>query len=183
MSTEVKAKTNANAGNNNKHRHYRKNPAKKPVVKKTQEAPSQQQEEQEEGSSSSEDDDQDGELCFICTEPIKTFAVAPCDHRTCHKCTLRLRALYETRNCAYCKAEQKVVIFTQDAEKPFDNYNENETPFTDKKLSIKFETQDMYKEAMHMLEYNCPHAGCPETFKNWGELKQHVRKTHSLNIW
>jgi hypothetical protein len=43
------------------------------------------------------------ELCFICTEPITTFAVADCDHRTCHKCALRLRALYETRSCAYCK--------------------------------------------------------------------------------
>lgn len=94
MSTEVKAKTAANAGN--KHRHFRKNhskQAKKPVAKKAQE---------EEESASSEEDN-DGELCFICTEPIKTFAVAQCDHRTCHKCTLRLRALYDTRNCAYCK--------------------------------------------------------------------------------
>ncbi|KAG1121281.1 hypothetical protein G6F42_012581 [Rhizopus arrhizus] len=33
-----------------------------------------------------------------------------------------------------------------------------------------------------MLEYNCPHTGCSESFKNWGELKQHVRKSHSLNI-
>lgn len=47
--------------------------------------------------------DDEGELCFICTEPVITFAVAQCDHRTCHRCTLRLRALYETRNCAYCK--------------------------------------------------------------------------------
>lgn len=93
MSTEVKAKAAANAGNKN--RNFRKSHAKqtkKPAVKKAQE---------EEGSSSSEEDD--GELCFICTEPIKTFAVAQCDHRTCHKCTLRLRALYDTRNCAYCK--------------------------------------------------------------------------------
>ncbi|GAN04033.1 C2H2 finger domain protein [Mucor ambiguus] len=175
MSTEVKAKTTANAGN--KHRHPRKNPAKqakKPAVKKAHQ-------QEEEGTSSSQDDE-DGELCFICTEPIKTFAVAQCDHRTCHKCTLRLRALYDTRNCAYCKAEQKLVIFTQNAEKPFENYNADDTPFTDKKLNIKFETQDMYKEAMHMLEYNCPHTGCSETFKNWGELKLHVRKSHSLNI-
>lgn len=75
------------------------------------------------------------------------------------------------------------MVFTQDAEKPFENYTADDTPFTDKKLNIKFETQDMYKEAMHMLEYNCPHTGCAETFKNWGELKQHVRKSHSLNIW
>jgi hypothetical protein len=50
-----------------------------------------------------EEEEQEGELCFICTEPITIFAVSSCDHRTCHKCILRLRALYETRNCAYCK--------------------------------------------------------------------------------
>lgn len=55
-------------------------------------------------SNTDSSDEDEGELCFICTEPIVTFAVASCDHRTCHKCTLRLRALYETRNCAYCKA-------------------------------------------------------------------------------
>lgn len=50
----------------------------------------------------SESEDE-GELCYICTEPMETFAVAECGHRTCHRCTLRLRALYGTRNCAYCK--------------------------------------------------------------------------------
>lgn len=76
------------------------------------------------------------------------------------------------------------MIFTKDAEKPFDQYVEKDTPHADKKLNIKFETQEMYKEAMHMLDYNCPQQkDCSESFKNWSELKQHVRKAHSLNIW
>lgn len=51
---------------------------------------------------------EDGEThyCFICTEPIAIFAVAECNHRTCHLCSLRLRALYKTRNCAYCKVRK-----------------------------------------------------------------------------
>lgn len=81
------------------------------------------------------------------------------------------------------QAEQKVVIFTKDAEKPFDQYAEADTPFTDKKLGIKFETQEMYKDAKSMMDFNCPQKDCTECFKNWGELKFHVRKTHSLNIW
>lgn len=76
-----------------------------------------------------------------------------------------------------------MVLFTKEAEKPFDSYIESDTPFTDKKLNIKFETQEMYNEAMHMLDYNCPYDDCTETSKNWTELKQHVRKTHTLNIW
>jgi hypothetical protein len=49
------------------------------------------------------EEEEEEELCFICTEPVATFAVADCNHRTCHICSLRLRALYKTRNCAYCK--------------------------------------------------------------------------------
>ncbi|KAI9477923.1 MAG: hypothetical protein EXX96DRAFT_636421, partial [Benjaminiella poitrasii] len=127
-----------------------------------------------------EEEGDDEELCFICTEPVVTYAVGPCDHRTCHKCTLRLRALYKTRNCAYCKIEQKSVIFTSDAEKPFASFLPDDTPFTDKRLAIRFESQAIYKEAMHMLQYNCPQ--CGESSDDWFQLKLHVRKTHNLNI-
>ncbi|KAI8360898.1 hypothetical protein EDC96DRAFT_512933 [Choanephora cucurbitarum] len=125
--------------------------------------------------------EEEGELCFICTEPVSIFAVSECDHRTCHKCTLRLRALYETRNCAYCKAEQKWVLLTKDADKPFDQYIPSDTPFADKELNIRFETQEMYNETMNLLKYNCPH-DCQETANDLTELKLHVRKTHGLNL-
>jgi len=49
------------------------------------------------------EDDEDRPQCFICTENIVIFAVSDCNHRTCHLCSLRLRALYKTKNCAYCK--------------------------------------------------------------------------------
>ncbi|KAI8642574.1 hypothetical protein BD408DRAFT_443291 [Parasitella parasitica] len=168
----ITAKTNAttNAGNKSRRNHAKF--SKKPAQKTEQE--------EEDRSSSSEQED--GELCFICTEPIKIFAVGQCDHRTCHKCTLRLRALYDTRNCAYCKTEQTTVIFTKDAAKPFENFNKDDILFSDKKLNIRFETKEMFSEAMRMLDYNCPYGGCTEASRNWGELKQHVRKTHSLNI-
>lgn len=48
-------------------------------------------------------DDEDKPQCFICTDDIVIFAVSDCNHRTCHLCSLRLRALYKTKNCAYCK--------------------------------------------------------------------------------
>lgn len=45
----------------------------------------------------------DAEVCFICASPVVHTAVAPCNHRTCHICALRLRALYKTRACAHCR--------------------------------------------------------------------------------
>lgn len=41
----------------------------------------------------------------------------------------------------------------------------------------------MYKDAKSMMEFNCPQKECEESFKNWLELKHHVRKSHNLNIW
>lgn len=52
-----------------------------------------------EDSKSSNNED----ICFICADPILYHALGDCNHRTCHYCALRLRALYKNRNCAYCK--------------------------------------------------------------------------------
>jgi hypothetical protein len=95
-SVQENLKTKGSKSHNNmRSRNHRTKATKKPAQ------PVQDQGE-EEGACSSEDE---GELCFICAEPVVTYAVAQCDHRTCHRCTLRLRALYETRNCAYCKVK------------------------------------------------------------------------------
>lgn len=45
----------------------------------------------------------DGEVCFICASPIEHISIAPCNHQTCHICSLRMRALYKTRACAHCR--------------------------------------------------------------------------------
>jgi E3 ubiquitin-protein ligase ZNF598 len=43
------------------------------------------------------------EVCFICASPVEHYSVAPCNHRTCHICALRMRALYKTKDCAHCR--------------------------------------------------------------------------------
>ena len=40
-----------------------------------------------------EEDDDDGSLCFICAEVAQYWGVGECDHRTCHTCSVRRRAL------------------------------------------------------------------------------------------
>ena len=49
------------------------------------------------------DEDAEAEMCFICASWVVHNSVAPCSHRTCHICALRLRALYKTRACAHCR--------------------------------------------------------------------------------
>ncbi len=45
----------------------------------------------------------EAEVCFICASPVVHNSVAPCNHRTCHICALRMRALYKTKDCAHCR--------------------------------------------------------------------------------
>lgn len=45
----------------------------------------------------------DGTVCWICAEPVKYWSVSECNHRTCHVCALRLRALYKKLECTFCK--------------------------------------------------------------------------------
>jgi hypothetical protein len=46
------------------------------------------------------------DLCYICAEPVKYYALGTCSHRTCHVCSLRLRALYKKRECTFCKVSE-----------------------------------------------------------------------------
>lgn len=52
------------------------------------------------------DEPDDGEVCFICASTVEHTSVAPCNHRTCHICALRLRALYKNKACAHCRVCQ-----------------------------------------------------------------------------
>ena len=45
----------------------------------------------------------DIDICWICAEQVKYYAVSECNHRTCHVCALRLRALYKKMECTFCK--------------------------------------------------------------------------------
>lgn len=52
---------------------------------------------------SAPDTTEDAVVCHICAEPVKYYSVPKCDHRTCHVCALRLRALYKKQDCTFCK--------------------------------------------------------------------------------
>ena len=56
------------------------------------------------------DDDVEAEVCFICASPVVHNSVAPCNHRTCHICALRMRALYKNKDCAHCRVSTSLKI-------------------------------------------------------------------------
>lgn len=50
----------------------------------------------------------DSDVCWICAEPVKYYSLSECNHRTCHICAIRLRALYKKTDCTFCKVIARV---------------------------------------------------------------------------
>ncbi|KAG7442494.1 uncharacterized protein BT62DRAFT_905989 [Guyanagaster necrorhizus] len=121
----------------------------------------------------------DDAVCWICAEPVKYYSVSQCNHRTCHVCALRLRALYKKNDCTFCKEPQSSVIFTTSEDAPFLSFTDESTPYADTPLSILFETEEMMQESLILLRSNCPEGDCDFIAKGWADLKLHVRATHN----
>ncbi|GAA6009366.1 hypothetical protein JCM10207_003750 [Rhodosporidiobolus poonsookiae] len=152
----------------------------------------------------------DNAVCFICAEPVQYWALGSCSHRTCHTCSIRLRALYKKRECTFCKTECPTVIFTEDEEKSFEEYTPDLTPFSDAKLGILFETRAQLDDTLSLLRFNCPfkpalssaspdaastapdadpsasastaEPPCPQILAGWSDLKRHVRAAHHRTL-
>ncbi|KAG8732930.1 hypothetical protein FRC11_010023 [Ceratobasidium sp. 423] len=122
--------------------------------------------------------DSDEGICWICAEPVKFYALSECNHRTCHVCALRLRALYKRTDCTFCKHPQVSVIFTTSATKPYPDFTPNDIPFSDPKLQISFETKEMMEDTMILLRFNCPDADCDVIAQGWTDLKWHAKEKH-----
>ncbi|KAI8054665.1 hypothetical protein BDF22DRAFT_618912 [Syncephalis plumigaleata] len=120
--------------------------------------------------------------CFICTEPIKIFAVGECEHRTCHVCSLRLRALYKNKHCAYCKTELTWVIFTEDPIREYSSFGDTEAACVDSSLGIRYQYQETFAESTRLLKFSCPKEGCTAVVSHWGKLKAHARDEHRLSF-
>jgi hypothetical protein len=128
-------------------------------------------------------DPDDGEICFICASVVQHTAIAPCNHRTCHVCSLRMRALYKIKACAHCRTESDWVIFTDDANKDFEAFTPDSFYSTLDSLGIRFESQDILVDTEVLLRYNCPDSTCDVACLGWPDLFRHVQTAHGKKMW
>ena len=126
--------------------------------------------------------DEAEDVCFICAEKVEYSAVPECNHRTCHICALRLRALYQSNICAYCKTEQQNVIFTRDANRLYGDYRPEDLEVEDSKLGVRFETKQIMEDTIVLLRFNCSDKSCDFAANGWSDLRLHVRQVHHLQL-
>jgi E3 ubiquitin-protein ligase ZNF598 len=129
------------------------------------------------------DEPEDGEVCFICASPIQHTAVTPCNHRTCHICALRLRALYKVKTCAHCRTECDYVIFTDSPTKNFEEFSDSDFFKSLDNLGIHFENKESFTDTELLLRYNCPDADCDVACLGWPDLHRHVQTAHNKKMW
>lgn len=130
------------------------------------------------GQDDANTDEDDEDVCFICANPIQHHSVAPCNHTTCHICSLRLRALYKNRDCAHCRTPAPFVIFTDDPSKRFEAYTEADITSADENIGIRYTNEDIVGDTVLLLRYNCPDLSCDFAGLGWPDLHRHVRSVH-----
>ncbi|KAI3392692.1 hypothetical protein diail_5292 [Diaporthe ilicicola] len=140
--------------------------------------PRSKPEEAGEGQSDANADQDDDDVCFICANPIQHHSVAPCNHTTCHICSLRLRALYKNKDCAHCRTPAPFVIFTDDASKRFEAYTDADISSADENIGIRYTNEDIVGDTVLLLRYNCPDLSCDFAGLGWPDLHRHVRSVH-----
>ncbi|KXJ85912.1 hypothetical protein Micbo1qcDRAFT_190754 [Microdochium bolleyi] len=128
------------------------------------------------------EDDVEAEVCFICASPVIHQSVAPCNHRTCHICSLRMRALYKSKECAHCRTLAPFVIFTDDGTKRYEDYADADISTTDDNIGIRYAKEDIVGDTVLLLRYNCPEASCDFAGLGWPNLHKHVRSTHNKKM-
>ncbi|KAH7391866.1 hypothetical protein BKA66DRAFT_568276 [Pyrenochaeta sp. MPI-SDFR-AT-0127] len=126
----------------------------------------------------SDNENPDAEVCFICASPVRHTAVAPCNHRTCHICSIRMRALYKTKACAHCRTESDHVILTDNAEKKYEDFSATDFFKSDDNLGIHFENPGVFDDTRLLLQYNCPDSECDVACLGWPDLHRHVKTAH-----
>ncbi|KAM5374267.1 hypothetical protein ACJZ2D_006592 [Fusarium nematophilum] len=127
-------------------------------------------------------EDDDGDVCFICANPVAHYSITPCNHTTCHICGLRMRALYKTKDCPHCRTPAPFVIFSDEPERRFEDYTENDFTTTDSKIGIKYTNEDIVGDTVLLLRYNCPHPSCDFAGFSWSDLHNHVSSAHDKRM-
>lgn len=122
------------------------------------------------------------EDCPICANPIKYIARYSCNHITCYKCALRLRALMGNNQCVQCRTDRKTVVITTDTKLTFDYLNRAQKVVKEEpKYGLRFNSESVYIQTLRLLKFNCPYKGCRFVAnKGWQQLRIHTKNIHHL---
>jgi hypothetical protein len=155
-------------------------------------------------------DTQNNEQCSVCAEiEPKLWSVSPCGHKICWICSLRLRALYNSKLCPICKSENDFILICKKAEDGEGFEKKLKSLPQNLNHSIAYENEVVKVACENLLQLQCPFnnsmskststssitipstststskskgAVCLKHFKTKFELRKHVQNSHELLI-
>ncbi|KHJ36179.1 putative c2h2 finger domain [Erysiphe necator] len=127
----------------------------------------------------------DNESCIICASDIVHESFGPCNHRTCHVCSVRLRVLFKDKTCTLCRVSRKDKWSFRT--KRFEDFTEEyfkkmDFPSIEENIGLRFDTSQIRDDTLWMLAYNCPEKNCDVACISWPHLHDHTRKVHGKKI-
>ena len=135
------------------------------------------------GTGNGTDDDDSSNVCLICAEKLHIIALSPCNHPTCHKCCLRQRALYEKKQCLFCRSEVEDIIFTDKIKETYEHLDKKaKLEFKNEKLGIRFTSKNVMNDAMNLLKYASPFGDANKDFGSFKKLNEFLRQEHNKTI-
>ncbi|PVZ99132.1 hypothetical protein BB558_004844 [Smittium angustum] len=124
---------------------------------------------------------EDRTICFICANKSKYWAVGECNHHCCTVCSLRLRSLYKSNSCPYCKAELSEVYYISDNTRTFSQLKDIDKEFFDEEIGFVCEKKVIFDDCYRILSFSCPVRNCRYVDDDgWDGLRLHISKTHNM---
>ena len=81
------------------------------------------------------------------------------------------------------QTESQFVIFTDDPNKRYEDFQSTELSRSDPNLGIKYEKDEIYEDTVILLRYNCPDKDCDVACMGWPDLHRHVKSKHGRSMW
>lgn len=121
--------------------------------------------------------DDANDQCVICANKIKYGSITPCNHVTCHLCSLRHRKLFGKMTCLVCRTENDRVIFSKNYSRAFQDFKESSFTKKDEKSAIDYDGNDIFEECEKLDRNDCKI--CQELFSNFKSLSEHMKSAHN----
>ena len=127
-------------------------------------------------------------VCSICAEVARDWAVGECPHVVCGDCSHRMRVLYNRKSCVMCNEELNSVVLV-----PLRHYRKGMTfqeavalpgVFHDAQVNMWFLERPRHQYLRGVRGFKCSHKACntrharPSIFRSASQLKAHARSEH-----
>jgi len=116
--------------------------------------------------------------CSVCHDPYDVYAIGPCDHVVCYRCSTRMRVLCEQNECPICRSLMPQVAFICD-KKPFKDISLRGC-IPNRKYKIFFQTEEVEDKFLDLLEFHCKLCRNRPSDKSFNQLQTHMRREHQL---